>query len=247
MFLKWIRNVLEVDSQRVADARPDQRPGDEQPIGAFSRGVRHRLLPVRGVAAVDDGRCHRVRERHLVTGDRIPAVRNDVPADRHARDPIVDRAPLGWRGRRGRTCDEDDAERENESPHPRPRVATGRSDRQVTSTSACIHGWTKQIIQSLVPAGAVTVRLTNSPFSPLPVTAESPALSTLGGVCWPTPFSRNGNFGGALPLGSAPCAFPRMLQIRRLTTWSPVFGASFFATIVNVCGPFRCLPWHRPS
>src|SRR4029450_9887700 len=155
------------------------------------------------------------RERPLPPGDRIPAVRNDVPADRHGRDPVVDRAPLGWRGRRGRTCDEDDAERENESPHPRPRVATDRSAPRVTSTSACIHGWTKQIIQSLVPAGAVTVRLTNSPFLPLPVTAESPGLSTLGGVCWPTPFSRNGNFGGASLFGSAPCALPSWKQIRQ--------------------------------
>src|SRR5205823_829349 len=91
--------------------------------------------------------------------------------------------------------------------------------------------------QSLVPAGAVTVRLMNSPFLPLPVTPESPGLSTFGGVCCPTPSSRNGNFGGASLFGLAPCAFPSASQIRHFTTCRPVFGASDFLTIVNVCGP----------
>src|ERR1041384_2695931 len=112
-----------------------------------------------------------------------------------------------------------------------------RDERQVTSPAACIHGWIRHIIQSFVPAGAVTVRLIDSPFLPWPVTPESPGLSTDGGVFWPTPFSRYWNFGGALLFGSAPCALPSAWQIRQLTICRPVFGASFLCTTVNVCGP----------
>ena len=66
---------------------------------------------------------------------------------------------------------------------------------------------------SFVPAGAVTFRSIDSPFLPLPVTPESPGWLTDGGFAWPTPFSRNGNFGGALLFGSAPCALPSFSQI----------------------------------
>ena len=90
---------------------------------------------------------------------------------------------------------------------------------------------------SFVPAGAVTFRLIDSPFFPLPVTPESPGLSTSGGVCCPTPFSRNGNFGGALLFGFAPCAFAELLADLALGQRPQVRGASFLATTVNVCGP----------
>ncbi len=62
-----------------------------------------------------------------------------------------------------------------------------------------------------MPAGAVTFRSIDSPFFPGPVTPESPGRSTDGGVAWPTPFSRNGNFGGASLFGSAPCAFAELV------------------------------------
>ena len=40
-------HVLEVDPQVVAHPRPDQWPGDHEPVGARPRGVRERLLPAR--------------------------------------------------------------------------------------------------------------------------------------------------------------------------------------------------------
>ena len=79
---------------------------------------------------------------------------------------------------------------------------------------------------SVVPFFAVTLRSIDSPFFPGPVTPESPGRSTLGGVAWPTPFSRNGNLGGALLSGSAPWAAPSLLQILQLNAWAAVFGRS---------------------
>src|SRR3954452_2593585 len=88
-----------------------------------------------------------------------------------------------------------------------------------------------------LPFFAVTLNEIFSPFLPSPVTPESPGRSTLGGVFWPTPFSRYWNFGGASLFGSAPCACPSFWQIAHLFIALSLFGRSFSLTTVNVWGP----------
>src|SRR5947209_19290487 len=95
----------------------------------------------------------------------------------------------------------------------------------------------RQMKYSVVPFLAVTFSEMDSPFLPGPVTPESPGRSTFGGVFWPTPFSRNWNFGGALLCGSAPWALASFAQIAQFWTCLAVLGRSFLATIEKVCGP----------
>src|SRR3954468_23258832 len=94
---------------------------------------------------------------------------------------------------------------------------------------------------SSLPLLAVTLNEIFSPFLPWPVTPESPGLSTFGGVAWPTPFSRYWFFGGALLLGSKPCALPSLLQIEQLLICLAVLGRSLSLTTVRVCGPSSAL------
>src|SRR6266566_1266219 len=231
-------HVLEVDPKLIAHPRLDQRARDEQPVRTRVRCVRLRLAPMRGVPSIDDRAENRLRRRDLHAHDCVVAVRSHVPDDRHRSDPVVDRAPRGSTLRKGRFVDPKAGESKDAGYRQRPHPCTTvNGEPQLTSTSACIHGWIKHMKYSLVPAGAVTFRSIDSPFLPLPVIPESPGLSTDGAFAWPTPFSRNGNFGGALLLGSAPCALPSFSQIWQLNIWVAVRGASFFATTVNVCGP----------
>ncbi len=140
-------HVLEVDADRVAHARLEQRARDEKPVRARLRRVRLRLLPVRAVTAIDDSLDHGLRRRHRLAHDRVAAVRRDVPRDRHRGDPVVDR-PRAARAPLRRRVDPDcAAEGDDARYRERRRSPTApKGISQVTSTSACIHGWMRQMM-----------------------------------------------------------------------------------------------------
>jgi hypothetical protein len=88
----------------------------------------------------------------------------------------------------------------------------------------------------VVPFFAVTVSVTLSPgFGPMK--AESPGLSTSGGVPWPLPSLTNRFVGGASLFGSAPCSCAIVWQIWQLLICLTVRGRSYLLTTLKVCGP----------
>ena len=87
--------VLEVDDDLVAHARAKQRPRDAVVVGSRVRLVRDHPLPVAGVAPVHDRREPRLVLREALALDRVAPVRDDVPAHRNGRDPVLaHRSPL---------------------------------------------------------------------------------------------------------------------------------------------------------